>query len=216
MALADTPRLLALAFDPEVDTADDAMSERILDAALAIVAASGLRHLTMDDVARRAGVGRMTVYRRFRAKDALIDALTVRECRRCLTTIAGAIDPDAGLADRAASMFVAVLGVIREHPLLARLARVEPEALLNELTRDRSAVFRLVHGFLIERIRESRRAGELVVDDPTVLAELGLRLGASFVLMPDTALPLHDEEATRRAVKALLAPWMPGQRRSRC
>ena len=48
-----TARLLALAFDPEVQPADDAISQRVLDAALELAAASGLRHLTMDDVARR-------------------------------------------------------------------------------------------------------------------------------------------------------------------
>jgi AcrR family transcriptional regulator len=206
MAPAETVRRLTLALDPEVETADDAMSERILDAALALAAASGLRHLTMDDVAERARVGRMTVYRRFGTKASLVDALAVRECRRCLATIAAAIDPDAPFADRAASMFVAVLGVIREHPLLARLARVEPEALLSELTRDRSAVFRLVREFLIEQIG----AGEVIAGDPAVLAELALRLGASFVLMPDSVLPLDDEDATRALVKTLLAPMVVG------
>jgi AcrR family transcriptional regulator len=199
--MAKTARLLALAFDPQVDAAEDAMSERILDAALALAAASGLRHLTMDDVARRARVGRMTVYRRFGTKSALVDALAVRECRRCLATISAAIDPSAPFADRAGAMFVAVLGVIRDHPLLARLARVEPEALLGELTRDRSAVFKLVREFLIEQIRD-----DPLVGDPAVLAELWLRLGASFVLIPDSVLPLHDEPATREAVKAMLAP----------
>lgn len=205
---AQTARLLALVLDPDVRTADDAMSERILDAALALAAASGLRHLTMDDIARRAGVGRMTVYRRFSGKAALLDALAVRECRRCLVAISQALDPSAGIADRTASLFVAVLGVIREHPLLARLARVEPEALLAELTRDGSAVFRLVREFLIGLIRQGQEAGELIAGDPAVLAELGLRLGASFVLMPDSVLPLHDEAATRDAVHALVAPMV--------
>src|SRR5437764_7629738 len=133
---APTARLLALAFDPEVPTADDAISNQILDAALTLAAASGLRNVTMDDVSRRAGVGRMTVYRRFGSKAALVDALAVRECRRCLATIAAALDPAAPIDERLASLFTATLGVIREHPLLARLARVEPEALLHELTRD--------------------------------------------------------------------------------
>ena len=205
---ADTARLLALAFDPDVRTADDAISRRILDAALELAAASGLKHLTMDDVAHRAGVGRMTVYRRFGSKPTLVDALAVRECRRCLKTISDALDPTAGFADRAASLFVAVLAVIREHPLLARLARVEPDALLNELTRDRSAVFHLVHEFLIDLIRQGQDAGELIPVDPTVLAEIGLRLGASFVLMPDSALPLDDAQATHEVVRGLLAPML--------
>src|SRR5438874_6535031 len=101
----ETARLLALAFDPRVQTADDVVSERILDAALALAAASGLRHLTMDDVARKAGVGRMTVYRRFAGKARLVDSLAVRECRRCLTVVGAALDPGASIVDRIAAMF---------------------------------------------------------------------------------------------------------------
>jgi AcrR family transcriptional regulator len=206
MSAPETPRLLALALDPTVQTDDDNMSQRILDAALELSAASGLRHLTMDDVARKANVGRMTVYRRFATKSALVDALAVRECRRCLAVIGDAIDPDDGVVDRIATMFVAVLRVIREHPLLERLARVEPEALLSELTRDNSRVFRLVREFLIDRVHQAQAAGELAEADAAVLAELALRLGASFVLMPDSVLALDDEAATRATVRALLAP----------
>lgn len=204
---APAATLLALASDPDVHTAEDAISRRILDAALELTAASGLRHLTMDGVASRAGVGRMTVYRRFSTKGMLLDALAVRECRRCLATVSRAVGPvQSGFDERAASLFVAGLGVIREHPLVARLARVEPEALLRELTRDHSAVFRLVREFLVRIIRDRQDAGELLAGDPAVLAELGLRLGASFVLMPDSLLALDDDDATRAAVRALIAP----------
>ncbi len=197
-------RLLALAFDPDVRTAEDPVSERVLDAALELAAGSGLRHLTMDDVASRAGVGRMTVYRRFGSRTALIDALTIRECRRCLATIAAAVASAADPEARLAALFSATLRVIREHPLLARLASVEPESLLRELTRDDSAVFLLVREFLIGLIREGQEAGELVAGDPTVLAELALRLGASFVLMPETVVDLDDERALRELIGTLL------------
>jgi len=201
-----TARVLALAFDPSVQTADDATAHKVLDAALALAAGSGFKHLTMDDVARRAGVGRMTVYRRFGSREALIDALAVREARRCLNAIASAVvDPAAPTDERLADVFVATLKVIREHPLLARLARVEPEALLYELTRDDSAVFRLAREFLIGVIADSRAAHETSAVDPSLLAELGVRLGASFVLMPDSVLPLHDERATRRIARGLIA-----------
>lgn len=203
---ATTERMLALAFDPEVETAEDGLAQRVLDAALELAAGSGFRHLTMDDVARKARVGRMTVYRRFGSRQALIDALAVRECRRCLEQIAAALDPGEAMADRLVSLFTATLGVIREHPLLERLARVEPGSLLHELTRDDSAVFRLVHQFLSALIREGQASGDLIAGDPDVLAELGVRLGASFVLIPHSVLPLDDEPATREAVLALLAP----------
>jgi AcrR family transcriptional regulator len=203
---ANGARLLALAFDTDVQPADDALSERILDAALELGAASGLKHLTMDEVATRARVGRMTVYRRFGGRGALVDALAVRETRRCLDRIASALDPGAPVDDRLAALFLATLEVIREHPLLARLASVEPEALLRELTRDGSDVFGLVNGFLAGLIRQGQAAGELGPGDPELLAELGIRLGTSFVLMPDSVLELGDERATRDAVRVILAP----------
>ncbi len=201
----ETARVLALAFDPRVPTADDAMAQRILDAALELAAASGLRHLTMDEVAKRARVGRMTVYRRFGARATLLDALAVREARRCIATIARALDPSAPIDERLTELFVVTLKVIREHPLLERLARVEPEALLLELTRDDSAVFHLVLEFLVDLITAAQQTGDLPRTDPAPLAELALRLGASFVLMPASVLALDDERATRAAVGPLIA-----------
>jgi AcrR family transcriptional regulator len=210
---AEAARVLAMAFDPAVSTAEDATSERVLDAALELAGASGLQNLTMDDVAQRAGVGRMTVYRRFGSRTALIDALAVRECRRCLKRIEAAIDPSAPAGERLTAQFTETLAVIREHPLLAHLARFEPESLLRELTRDGSAVFRLVRQFLIGMIEKGQRSGELLKGDPAVQAELALRLGASFVLMPDSVLPLDDERATRDAVRALIEPMLPRRAR---
>src|SRR5947209_15943291 len=203
---ATTERVLALAFDPDVATAEDTMAARILDAALALAAGSGFRHLTMDDVARRARVGRMTVYRRFGSRSALIEALTIRETRSCLERIGAALEPDAAALERFTALFTSTLAVIREHPLLERLARVEPEALLRELSKDDSAVFRLVREFLRGLILAAQASGELVAGDPEILAELAIRLGASFVLIPETALPLGDEQATGEAVRRMLAP----------
>jgi TetR/AcrR family transcriptional repressor of uid operon len=162
-------------------------------------------------VARRARVGRMTVYRRFGSRAELVDALTVRECRRCLSQIGAALDPKAPAGERLAALFVATLRVIREHPLLERLGRVEPEALLRELGRDDSAAFRLVREFLRGLIVSGQQAGELTPGDPEILAELAIRLGASFVLIPETALELSDEAATRAIVRELLAPLIPSR-----
>jgi AcrR family transcriptional regulator len=50
--------------------------QRLLTAAKDLFATRGL-DVTLDDVARHAGVGTGTAYRRFRNKDALIDALMV-------------------------------------------------------------------------------------------------------------------------------------------
>lgn len=60
----------------------DPLTEQILDAAREQFTTFGLRRSTVDDVAKRAGVSRVTVYRRFGNKDGLVSACLIREYRR--------------------------------------------------------------------------------------------------------------------------------------
>src|SRR5205085_573019 len=151
--MSEPVALLARAPDAKVAPPDDAVSERILDAALGLAAASGIRHLAMDDVASRAGVGRMTVYRRFGDKSRLVEALAIREGRRCLAELDAAAAPDQAAADQVAEGFVTSVRLSREHPLLNRLARIEPESVLRALTDDGAALFVLARTFLAARLR---------------------------------------------------------------
>lgn len=194
-----TGALLARALASDVP----AGSDHILDAALALAAASGLRHLTMEDVARRAGVGRMTVYRRFGTREALLDALAGREARRCLAELDAASPVDAPIETQVTAGFATAIALIREHPLLSRLARIEPDVVLKTLNADDAALLRLCVGYLADRLRAAQRAGVL---DGGVraeeVAELMVRVALSFVLLPSSDLPLADPELARR----LLAP----------
>lgn len=190
--------------------AEDPTSERILDAALGLVAASGLRALTMDDVAARAGVGRMTVYRRFGERERLIDALAIRESRRCLAELDAAIAADAPIADQIAEGFSTSLRLIRGHPLLDRFARHEPETALRALNADAGAIFALSREFVASRLRKAQAHGEVGELDPDHAAELLIRLGFSFLLMPRSALPLDDDERARDLARRLIAPILGG------
>lgn len=68
--------------------------ERILDAARAVFAAEGLA-VPMREIARRAGVGPATLYRRFPTKEALvIEAFTEQMCACHAIVDAGLADPD--------------------------------------------------------------------------------------------------------------------------
>ena len=86
-----------------VDEAADRTSQRILDAALTEAAAVGLQRITVEDVVRRAGVSRMTAYRRYPRRDDLVEALVRRETQRFLAAVADAIesveDPNEGVAE---------------------------------------------------------------------------------------------------------------------
>ncbi len=59
--------------------AADPSTEAILDAAVVEFERHGLRRVALDDVARRAGVSRTTIYRRFSNKDELVAAVIERE-----------------------------------------------------------------------------------------------------------------------------------------
>jgi TetR/AcrR family transcriptional regulator, repressor for uid operon len=189
---------------------DDRTSERILDAARDLVAASGLRPLTMDDVAAKAGVGRMTVYRRFGDRDRLVDALAIREVRRCLAELDAAVDRSDPVADQMADGFSTAVRLARTHPLLDRFARHEPGTALEALNADGGAIFAMSRAFTAALLREAQARGEVGDLDPDHAAELLVRLGVSFVLIPSTALPLDDEERTRAIARDLIAPILGG------
>lgn len=201
------PPLVARALDPADVVPDDPASGRILDAALELAAASGLRHLTMEDVARAAGVGRATVYRRFGDRDALVDALSTREARRCLAELAAASDPSASVVDHFAEGFVVSIRLLREHPLLRRLVLVERQTLLQALD---DGLFELARGFLAERIRVAQQLGEARDVDPDEAAEILTRVTTSFALLPGTTLDLDDPDRLRVVARELLAPVLFG------
>src|SRR5580765_8687350 len=52
--------------------------ERVLDAAVDLVAEDAFHTATMDDLARRAGVARATVFSRFGSKLGVLEALSLR------------------------------------------------------------------------------------------------------------------------------------------
>ncbi len=208
MTVADTPSsLLAAGLAGEAEAPGDATSERILDAALALAAASGLRNLTMDDVAARAKVGRMTVYRRFGEKQRLVEALGAREVRRCLAELDAASDPADPIADQIADGFVASMRIAREHPLLNRLARVEPEAVLEAAIADGAATFGMARAYMAARLRAAKAEGSLgEMLDVDAAAEILVRLAISFVLIQPSVLPLDDEARLGEVAKGLIAP----------
>ena len=186
--------LLTHAVGADAEPPGDATSARILDAALDLAAASGVQHLTMDAVAQRARVGRMTVYRRFGNKQALVAALGAREARRCLAELDAAAQPEAPIAEQVAAGFATSLRLAREHPLLSRLALLEPGTVLDALTEDGGALFGLARAYLAGRLRESQRAGILGDIEVEEAAELLVRLAVSFVLIPESVAALDDED----------------------
>jgi AcrR family transcriptional regulator len=205
--MSTTPTLLERALAQGAEPGDET-TERILDATAAQLELFGLRRMSVEDVARRAGVSRMTIYRRFPQKDRLIEAAILRDCRRFFGELETATAGLPTLDDRLVESFVAALRFAGTHPVLQRLIVSEPETLLPYLTVEGGAVLGVVREFLVGRIRAGQAEGIVAEFDPEPLAEILARLALSFVLTPESRLPPITEAEGRALAHRYLAPMI--------
>src|SRR5690348_5171564 len=119
-------------------TADDA----VLDAARACVLADGVRRTTLTDIARRAGVSRMTLYRRWPDVRTIVADLMTREWVGLGDSIQ---PPEDGrpVRPRFVDGLVAGVRAFLDHPLLRKIIEVDPELLLPYVL-DRTGASQLV------------------------------------------------------------------------
>jgi AcrR family transcriptional regulator len=131
---------------------------RLLDAARECVLAVGVRRTTVTDVARRAGVSRMTLYRRFPDLEAILSALMTREFGRLVDQ---AVEQAQGATARERVVETVVHGSrsLAHDPLFMRLLDVDPELLLPYVTRRLGGM---------QRIAVAAGAAALAVDDGSV------------------------------------------------
>jgi AcrR family transcriptional regulator len=200
-AATSTAHLLSEILDePETDE----VGVRILDAALHEYLAHGFRRTSVDDVARRAGTGRATVYRRFATKDELVQAVLMRETRRFFADIADATKQVPDLADRLVEGFVVGLRNARTQPLLQRMLANEPELCLPFLTTGGGPAMAVMREFLLRQYLDP--SADPSDTKPAEVAEILVRLCISLVLTPDSVLPLRTDEEARVTGRRYLAP----------
>jgi len=185
----------------EVDETED----RILDAALVEVASRGTRATTMDHVAAAAAVARMTLFRRFGSKTALLERLMLREVRRFLATVDERLAATTDPAERVAEAFALCVRLAADHPLVARLARHEPGATLESLTFGSPSPMDLGRAYVAAAIRADHPS-ERIREDADAIADVLVRLAATYVLVPGTVVDLSDDDAARAFARRVLAP----------
>ncbi|MBG6090936.1 TetR/AcrR family transcriptional regulator [Actinomadura viridis] len=184
-------------------TAEDA----VLDAARDCVLAVGVRRTTLTDIARRAGVSRMTLYRRWPDVRTIVGDLMTREW---LAAAVGAQPPDDGGPVRARLVAGLVAGVraFRSHPLLRKIVEVDPELLLPYVL-DRCGASQQAFLEMFETaLREGHRDGTVRPGHPARQARALLLVVQSFALsartMTDAADPELDEAAFDTELALLL------------
>jgi AcrR family transcriptional regulator len=150
----------------------------ILDAAQAQVMAVGVKRTTLTDIAARAGVSRMTVYRRYPDVRTVLQSLMTREFAALIEQATAEAGDAADGRERAVRTAVHGAELLAAHPLFLRLLDVDPELLLPYITERVGAFQALVIEGLAARLGEAMDEGSVRRGDPRRMAsaiELALR-----------------------------------------
>lgn len=195
--------------DVAADAARDEPDATVLDAAFDLFCRQGITRTTMDDVARRAGLSRITVYRRVSSKEALVEQVVLREFRRYLDQFVADVSRADNVADRVVLGFVSSLRAVRSNPLMAGVITAEPQLLAPSIMGEDGRTLAVVGRFVAGQLRREQVAGHVAAAvDVDLVAELMVRLTMSMLVTPSTLVDLDDDEQLGALARRYLVPML--------
>lgn len=176
----------------------------ILKAAAEEVALVGVGRLSMDVVARQAGVSRSTLYRRFPTRDALIAELgrqTFDFAMARLQTVA----IDSGPQQAAVAAFTEGVRLLTGEPVMRRFLQLDREFTATTEMVEEARLFLVSAATAMAKALRAAGAG-MPDDELLAVAEIHIRLAASLVQVSSDVLDVGDDEAVARYARTYLAP----------
>jgi len=190
--------------------AADPRLDGYLDAARACILDVGWRRTTLTEVAKRAGVSRMTIYRAWPDMGSLLGDLMTREWVgiAAATQVAAAdtMTPE-GIAEAA----LATVRALRDNELFVRIVELDPDLMLPYLLHRRGRSQEALVEILAAEIASGQVDGAIRPGDPVLMAR-SLTLAAhgfvfSAMTMTDDRIGLDDLDAEyARGVARALEP----------
>jgi AcrR family transcriptional regulator len=183
--------------------------DEVLAAVVTCAGRVGLGRITVDDVAREAGVGRASVYRWFPGgREQLVDEAITWEVGRFLGRLAEAVDGSPDLRTRLIRALTFAHRAIAEHDVLQHLLVTEPGGLLPQLQQTAPLVVAVMRDALVEHVEAEPRRRPGV--DPVEASEWLARMVVSFIVEqgrwdlddPDDVARLVDTELLAGVVVA--------------
>ncbi|MBO0679252.1 TetR/AcrR family transcriptional regulator [Mycolicibacterium sp. S2-37] len=182
-------------------------TERILDAAVVEFERHGFRRVALDDVARRAGVSRTTIYRRFANRDELVAAVVERQNAALFADIARELSASGPQQNYYVEAFTLSIVTFRQHRVLNAMLAEDPGFVLALAHQHWSAA--------VERMAEAlriifpagfaERIGVRVVNE---LADTILRYASMVLLLPSVS-PLDTADEIREFARRHFLPSLP-------
>jgi AcrR family transcriptional regulator len=164
----------------------------------------GVRRTTFSDVARRAGVSRMTLYRRFPDLEALLSALMTREFGRLVEEARAASGGLETCRERVVAMTVGGCRRLYADPLFRRLLDLDPELLLPYVTLRLGGMQRMAVAAAGGELAAGASDRSVRGGEPETMARAIELMARGFVLARDPGLDAWEELA--RTIDGYLRP----------
>jgi AcrR family transcriptional regulator len=192
---------------PDAPGIDPATAE-ILDAALEILATLGIRKTTIEDIARQAGVDRVTVYRRLGTKNDVVGAVLAREAQRVFERVAASADKAANVEERVALVFAGLVRDLRGHALFNKILIMEPDTTVAKVTTGAADLLRLAVHFAVANLFPDVEPND--PKDLTARVEIVARLIHSLFLTPDAVVALRTRAQLLAFARVYVVPIITG------
>ena len=173
-----------------------------LDAARACILDVGWRRTTLTEVARRAGVSRMTIYRTWPDMPQLLGDLMTREWSAVVAEAMAGQAADLCAVERLVGSITGTVRALRDNELFVRIVELDPELILPYLLSRRGRSQDLILALTEEAIADGQDAGEVRAGDPTAMARALLLTAHGFVLSVHTMV---DDDVTEAQLDDQLA-----------
>ena len=173
------------------DEAAGPVGDRILDAAASCVLAYGVGRVTLAEIARRAGVSRPTVYRRFPDTQSILAALLTDRVVRILDD---AGDHEIG-REALVSRIVGVAGRLQHDDIVMSVLHNAPELAMVYIAERLGTSQQILIDAVAGQLKLAQEHGSVRAGDPRRLAAMCLLITQSTVQSAQMVEPILDADA---------------------
>ena len=172
------------------DTSPD-LGDRILDAAASCVLAYGVDRVTLAEIARRAGVSRPTIYRRWPDTRALLAALLTSRIVGVLRDLPTRGGGREALVER----IVGVAERLRHDEVVMSVFHSAPELAMVYIAERLGTSQQILIEAVAAELEAAQRAGSVRAGDPRQLAAMCLLITQSTIQSGQIVEPILDADA---------------------
>ncbi|MCV7287221.1 TetR/AcrR family transcriptional regulator [Mycolicibacterium wolinskyi] len=169
----------------------ESLGDRILDAAASCVLAFGIDRVTLAEIARRAGVSRPTVYRRFPDTRSILAALLTARIVRVLDDVETTEAGREALVER----IVTVAQRLRHDDVIMAVLHTAPDLAMVYIAERLGTSQQILIDAVAGELKLAQEEGSVRAGDPRQLATMCLLITQSAIQSGQMVEPILDADA---------------------